>query len=1249
MNRQALIVGINTYDTQHLKNLTSPAKDADAIAQLLIDRGNVEVRRIPAFNTPVDSTTPIRVTLTQLEAALVQLLLPEGNTIPDTVLLYFSGYGLCKHQDRPTSFLATSDINPNRGNWGLSLSWLRNLLQQSPIREQIIWLDCYCNDEGFDLSQADPGYRGQRYSRCFIATCQSERDGERGKWGDKDNLQTRQLNPTESDKYSQLASILLLGLDAKNHPPGWVTNYTLTELIHQLSPPLIFANAGNPILLIRTRETDPETLPALPPSAPEQFCPYKGLAYFDYKNQDPQYFYGRETLTDELLEHIRTNSFLAVIGTCGSGKSSLIRAGLLHQLQRGQRLSGTQEWLTLIFQPGEHPLQNLARSFINPHNPERDYQFAQTMKLIQMGAVGLGIVVRTRAEKQRLVLVVDQFEQVFTCCQDETERQQFFDCLLGGLERTDNQLCLVIGMRTDFLSHCANYPELAQKIQALMVTVTPMTREGLKTAIIKPAQQVGVEIESDLVTQLLLDLEDVASLPLLQFMLTQLWQRRPVDLLMVAEYYRWGRLQGAIEKHANRVYQSLSANEQQITKGIFLGLIQLNENGQVTARQVDPSELILSFQVKSRNRFKSVEMCHDTSHTMSGNTESGKQEGKVSTAGHSSVVNSKPFPRRSRRVNTQPSVRAGFAQTLLSIAKRKFLNPPLHNQNHSLEGSEGSTLTTSSPTNAVNDLIGQRHSTKAVTSVMQKLIDAGLIVIHSGRWNQTLVTIAHEALIQHWSKLQQWVEEKRHGMRLQRQIEAAAIEWQTQGKPNQFLSELTLTEAEYYRDYLHLSTLGQDLIQQSLQQKRTRRGLARGGLIFAIALLSLTTGMGMSRWYKTAQIAQREQLYKNAATVQNLLPVEPIKGLLLAIETTGQSYAKFQQVDQRIASSLWLAIEVARERDRLDHESAVNAVAFHPDHQILVSGTEDGLVHLWTRQDNLIRQSLPGHKDEVTGVAFSPQGQVIASSSQDGKIRLWTVQGQPLGQPFFGQDWITSIAWSPDGQFLVSGGKDGTIQVWNRQGNPIGQPFMGHQGVVFTVAFSPDGETIASGSGDGTIRLWNRQGQSLGQPFRGHEGVVFDLAFSPNGERIVSGGRDGTVRLWNRQGELIGEPFRGHQGVVFAVAFSPDGETIASGSGDGTIRLWNSQGQLRGKPLRGHQGAVRSLAFSPDGERLASGSPDKTVRLWDVRILPEPQDWQTGLRVACDRLENHPVFERPHTVNTLSRDICQAKESRTHR
>jgi len=1195
MNRQALIVGINTYDTQHLKNLTSPRKDADAIAQLLIDRGNVQVSRLPAFNTPIDSTTPIRVTLTQLETALIQLLLPEGNQIPDTVLLYFSGYGLCKDQDRPTSFLATSDINPNRGHWGLSLSWLRDLLQQSPVREQIIWLDCYGHDEGFDLTQADPGYRGQGYSRCFIATCQSDRDGERGKWRETDQANALQLNRTESNDHSQLASILLLGLNSQNHSPGWVTNYTLTDLIHQLSPPLTFANAGKPILLIRNPTTDPASLPALPPSVPKRFCPYKGLAYFDYKNEDPQYFYGRETLTDQLIDHIRINNFLAVMGTSGSGKSSLIRAGLLYQIQWGQRLSGTQEWLTLIFQPGEHPLQSLARAFVNPHNPERDYQLIQTLKLIQMGAVGLGIVIRTIAAERRVVLVVDQFEEVFTCCQDETERQQFFNCLLGGLERTDNQLCLVIGMRTDFLGHCANYPELVQKIQALMVTVTPMTPEELKTAITKPAQQVGVEIESDLVTQLLLDLEENTSLPLLQFMLTQLWQRRPVNRLMVAEYYRWGRLEGAIEKHANRVYKSFSPNKKEITKSIFLALIHLSENGQVTVQPVDPSELILSFQETSATPLESV-----------GNRGTAKQAGEANVAESSSVVHSKP----------SPSVGAGLVTS----------------------GSQTGRIVQPAPTQST---LNNQHSTKAVTAVMQQLIDAGLIVTHSGKWNQTVVTIAHEALIQHWSKLQQWVEEKRYNTQLQRQLEAAAVEWQTQGKPNRLLSNLTLTEAEYYRDHLTLSALGQDLIQQTIQHKRTRRGFARGGLVIAIALLSLTTGLAMSRWYKTSQVAQREQLYKNAATVQNLLPVEPIQGLLLAIETTNQSYAKLQQVDQQIVASLWQAIEVARERDRLDHESAVNTVAFHPDNQLLVSGTQDGKVHLWRRQDQLIRQSLPGHKDAVTGVTVSPQGQVIASSSQDGTIRLWTVPGQPVSQPFLGQDWITSIAWSPDGQFLVSGGKDGSVKVWNRQGKLIGQPFLGHKGVVFTVAFSPDGETIASGSGDGTIRLWNRQGQLLGKPLQGHEGVVFDLAFSPTGERIISGGRDGTVRLWNRQGELIGEPWRGHEGVVFAVAFSPDGKTIASGSEDGTIRLWNRIGQSLGEPLRGHQSAVRSLAFSPDGERLASGSQDQTVRLWDVQSLPAFQDWQTGLKVACDRLKHHPVFERPQPGNTQYRDICR--------
>lgn len=1136
MSRVALVVGINTYDDQRMSNLITPAEGADAIAQLLTDYGDFNVQRLPPRQEVIGSTSPHRVSLTQLETALVQLFKPDGNSIPDTALLYFSGQGLCKDRGIQTSFLATSDVNPNRGNWGLSLQWLRQLLQKSPVRQQIIWLDCYCSGEWLNLAEADPGNRVQ--DRCFIATSYPEFNRDR----------------------SYLTKALLQGLDPTHKPDGVITNYTLVESINQVSQPVIFANSGSPILLTHRSSEEmkvedcPEKLqpPNLEISPRHNICPYKGLAYFDCNDKDPNYFYGRSALTDQLLEQVRRGNFLAVLGASGSGKSSVLRAGLLHQLKLGQRLSGSHQWPLYIIRPSEHPLQSLALTFINPELSEvdRNNQLAKATELIQMGAVGLAVMVRAVAGQGRVMLVVDQFEEVFTQCRDETEREQFFECLLGGLQRTEHQLCLAIAMRTDFLGKCAerDYSGLAQKLQAHLITVMPMTPEELKEAIVQPAKQVGLTVEPELITQILTDLQGSANLPLLQYTLTELWQRRPVNRLMLAEYARLGGVQGAIQKRANLVYQSLSGREQRVAKQIFLELTQLGEETQDTARQV----------LKS-------------------------------------------------------------------------------------------------------NLVSEQESAFLVEEVLQKLADARLVVTsevsvpENSSKTVTVVDIAHEALIRHWPLLRQWLEQQREIIRVKRRIEAIATEWYNQRKPKKtafLLQGIQLAEAENYLENhseLGLSSLAQELIQKSIQHRHNQRQFQAGALTLGIGILTTVALVATTQWLRTQRLAQRIALRGDVARVESLLAVEPLKGLVLAIQATAQSQSQLQQVDHDVASSLLQAVEVARERNQLQgHESAVSSVAFSRADQTLVSGSYDGTVRLWNQQGNPVGQPVRGHQDWVTAVAFSPDGQTIVSSGKDGTIRLWNWQGQPLGNPFQErQDWITSVAFSPDGLTIVSGGKDGTVRLWNRQGQSIGQPFQGHQGVVFAVAVSSDGQRIVSGSGDGTVRLWNRQGQPMGEPLRGHEGVVFSVIFSPDGQTILSGGRDGTLRMWNRQGQPLGEPFRGHQGPIFAVAFSPDGQTIASGSGDGTIRLWNRQGQLLSEPLRGHQQPVFDVAFSPDSQTLASGSEDRTVRLWDWKsplinpALPGQQEWQTWLQVACDRLRYHPIFKLPDY--RASHDICQAQ------
>ncbi len=327
-------------------------------------------------------------------------------------------------------------------------------------------------------------------------------------------------------------------------------------------------------------------------------CPYKGLSYFDCTEADANLFYGRTALTDELLEKVRSGNFLAVLGASGSGKSSVVRAGLLYQLKLGRKLSGSDTWQLKIFRPGINPLQNLALAFVESElsDIDRASQLAKAEELIAKGAVGLGQLI-TAAQTQHIVLVIDQFEETFTQCQDITKRQQFFECVLGALQRDDNKLCLIITMRADFFGKCLEqeYGGLAKKIQEHLVTVIPMNREELETAIIKPAEQVNLAVEPELVSQMIADVEDSpGSLPLLQYTLTELWQQRTEERLTLTTYSKLGGVRGTLQTRATEVYESLSLEEQQATKRIFLELTQLGEGTEDTRRQVLQGDLVSS-------------------------------------------------------------------------------------------------------------------------------------------------------------------------------------------------------------------------------------------------------------------------------------------------------------------------------------------------------------------------------------------------------------------------------------------------------------------------------------------------------------------------------------------------------------------------------------------------------------------------------------------------------------------------------
>jgi energy-coupling factor transporter ATP-binding protein EcfA2 len=592
MSRDALVVGINTYWWGGLDNLEPPARDAEAMAQRLEEYGDFRVWRLPEFHDPFDNharkiAQNQEVTVEQLEDALIRLFNPDSQSkqISKTALFFFSGHGLRRERGISEGYLATSDVNPEQRNWGLSLKWLGELLKKSPVQEQIVWLDCCYSGAALNL----PDTQDNQRSLFLIAS-------------------SREFEEAHIDiggEHSVLTTALLKGLDPNRQHAGKVTDQILIESINnqlkrELQKPLWILPNREILLTGKPRDLSRPNL--------EGKCPYKGLESFG--PDDADYFFGREDLTRELLGKVRieAGNFVAVLGASGSGKSSVVQAGLIHRLQQG-KLPGSERWRMLTLTPGSHPLESLAYAFLDPNADDihRADQLQQVEAAIDTGSSGLARLVQA-SKAPRTLLFIDQFEEVFTFCQNLNERQKFFNDILGALEQTDEKLCLVIAMRADFMGKCAEYGELSHWIKDHMTVVRPMTVENIQRVIREPAKQVGLRVEEELVKQILTDLSlegepnpteettpihwEPGSLPLLQYTLVQLWQDRTIDRLTLDSYVQLGGVKEALEKRANQVYQGFTPQEQQVAKHIFLALTHLGEGTEDTRRRVFKRDLV---------------------------------------------------------------------------------------------------------------------------------------------------------------------------------------------------------------------------------------------------------------------------------------------------------------------------------------------------------------------------------------------------------------------------------------------------------------------------------------------------------------------------------------------------------------------------------------------------------------------------------------------------------------------------------
>jgi hypothetical protein len=331
----------------------------------------------------------------------------------------------------------------------------------------------------------------------------------------------------------------------------------------------------------------------------EAVRPYLGLRAFS--EEDSAFFFGREAFTERLVGAMERTPFLAVVGPSGSGKSSVVQAGLIPALRKGA-LMGSEAWEFVVFRPGKNPLKQVATPLVSLLEPEMDEvtrltKVGELADYLKEGRVSLadtaGRILEKQTGTERLVLVADQLEELFIYKGSEPEREIFLDHLLDAAGEREGPLAVILILRADFYSHYLGYRPLVDRLEGRVVNIGPMTEEELRRAIEEPARSVGVRFESGLVERFLEDVRDEpGALPLLGFALAELWEKRRGGLLTHETYEEFGGVGGAIARRAEAEYGRLGNEEKQLARRIFLRLVVPGEGTEDTRRRAQKGELL---------------------------------------------------------------------------------------------------------------------------------------------------------------------------------------------------------------------------------------------------------------------------------------------------------------------------------------------------------------------------------------------------------------------------------------------------------------------------------------------------------------------------------------------------------------------------------------------------------------------------------------------------------------------------------
>jgi WD40 repeat protein len=927
--------------------------------------------------------------------------------------------------------------------------------------------------------------------------------------------------------------------------------------------------------------------------------PYRGLASF--QPDDADWFYGRQRLIAVATSHLRkqylVGGVMIAVGPSGSGKSSLLRAGVIPALRAGiVGVPGSDTWPVALLTPGASPVHELglqlaplltedpetltATLLSSPASCGELIRHAIRANETSIGAVG------NKQDPGRLLVVVDQFEEVFTACSDELERLAFIRALSAAAEASSHDrpasegsdvepaAIVVIGLRADFYPHALQYPELLPALRDRQLLVGPMTEEELRSAIVEPARKAGFDIEDGLVELLLRDLtppdrrdgpgeaHGTGSLPLLSHALLTTWELAHRGRLTVANYRESGGIKGAVASTAEQVFGELTSSQQELARQIFIRLVHVADDTADTRRRVPKSEFLLSNADANHVLDLFIERRLVTAET---------EEVEIA---HEAVLSA--WPRLRGWIDAD---RGGLRIQRHLRSAAEIWRGSDRDPNALYRGGQLATA---------SDWADEPSHRSSLNLLEREFLDT---------------SVEHRIAEERASR--------RRTRRLQHLVAALAALSLVAG----FLAVFAFRQqaaATYQRDL----AISRQVAIDANQLRSTDIALANQ--------LSLAA-------YRIAKTTEaRSSLldsYSTPAVTRILGPPGVMQTVTFAHHGTIMAAA-----GENPGIRLWRLNRSGSPdllgRPLVADTDTVFSVEFSPNGKTLASAGMDRVVRLWNVADPVKAipwgPALTGPTNTVYSVAFSPDGQILAAGSADGTVRLWNVADPrhpvPLGAPLTwpGSGYVQAVAFSPDGRLLAAGGagqtgkSGGTVRLWDVEDPshpiPAGPVLAGPTDPVYCVAFSPDNSLLAAGSaggaGDNKVYLWRvaipQHPVPDGRPLTGPASWVNSVSFSPDGRSVAAGSSDSKVWIWSLESRQVTMTLP-QPAPITTVAFLNNSDTVATSGADGVARIWRIPGPL----MSGEQGPFFTTDFS-NGHILAVASGNNTARLWNVANPRQP-------------------------------------------